>query len=191
MQNSQKKIDSPPSKLFAYYYSDRSASMIAENQRSDSNEKFNSKQAEFLKPIPSKLINPPDQSFAQRFVDDIAPPLKMREYERVATEQKDLLMKESQSLQRKFSHDMQQSHQIESTVMSLSSMVAEFANLIDSQSELVEGVGDAAKDTTQSVKLADQELLMTIERSHSYQWSMILLIFGASLLLLFLHIITP
>lgn len=191
MQNSQKKIDSPPSKLFAYYYSDRSASMIAQHQRSDSNEKFNSKQAEFLKPIPSKLINPPDQSFAQRFVDDIAPPLKMREYERVATEQKDLLMKESQSLQRKFSHDMQQSHQIESTVMSLSSMVAEFANLIDSQSELVEGVGDAAKDTTHSVKLADQELLMTIERSHSYQWSMILLIFGASLLLLFLHIITP
>ncbi len=190
MQKEQKKNNSSPSRLFSYYYSKngdyRPFSSI--NRTSDGEPKSN---GELLKPVPTKLVPAPEKSFAERFVDEIAPPSKMREYEQVASQQKDLLLKESKSLQRKFSQEVEQSQRIESTVMSLSNMISEFATLIESQSEIVGDVNDAAKDATHSVKLADQELLATIERSQSYQWSMIGLIFGASFLLILLHFISP
>lgn len=197
MQKEQKRNCYSSCRLFSHFYSGncepraiKTTSNVAENSSSSSRDAKN-KAVELIKPVQTKLISAPDKSFAERFVDEIAPPSKMREYEQVATQQKDLLLRESKSLQRKFSQDMAQSQQIENSVMSLSSMIAEFATLIESQSEIVGDVGEAAKDATHSVKLADQELLSTIERSQSYQWSMIALIFGASFLLMFLHFISP
>ena len=154
----------------------------------------NASSANTTKSIPSLQISDMpkvDASFAQRFIDEIAPPSKMKEYEQVARKQKDILMKESQSLQKKFSDEIQQSQQLESTVMSISSLIADFTTMIESQSEVIGSVEEAAKDATTAVKATDEELLLTLERSQSYQWNMIFLIFALGCLLLLLHFITP
>lgn len=185
-----------PSRLFAYVYSTDStlSPFSTEEKKSKDPTAASASSSTSNKPIPSLQvadIPKADAHFAQRFVDEIAPPSKMKVYEQVATKQKDILLKESQSLQKKFSDDMQQSHQLESTVMSISSMIAEFTTMIESQSDVVELVGEAAKDATSSVKATDEELLLTLERSTSYHWNMIFLIVALGLLLLLLHFITP
>jgi hypothetical protein len=70
-------------------------------------------------------------------------------------------------------------------------LVAEFASLLDGQSGIVEDIGETAREVTQSVQSADDELLLTIERTQSQQWNMVILLFTLSFLLLTLHVITP
>ena len=115
----------------------------------------------------------------------------MREYESIAKQQKDLLLKESKSLQQKFSQDLLDSQNLEHTVMNLSSMIMEFTTMIESQSEVVQVVHEVTKDSTQSVQLTDTELLLTLERNQSYHWNMVILIVSLGCLLLVLHFVTP
>jgi t-SNARE complex subunit (syntaxin) len=80
---------------------------------------------------------------------------------------------------------------MERTVNNISSMISEFVQLIESQSAMVDTIGEVSQDTTESVKNTDAELLLTLERSQSHQWSMIMFIAGMALLLLVLDFLSP
>ncbi len=75
--------------------------------------------------------------------------------------------------------------------MNISSLVGEFATLIQSQTEIVENIGDATDEVTKSIKKADDELLSTVERTQSQQWNMMIVISIFTTLLLLLHILSP
>lgn len=135
--------------------------------------------------------NTTPDSFAQRYMDEIAPTQKMREYNAIASRQKDELIKEAKLLKAKFSEEIQESQRMERTVNNISSMIGEFVQLIESQSAMVDTVAEVSMDTSASVKSADAELLLTLERSQSHQWSMLLFIVGMACLLLLLDFISP
>lgn len=131
------------------------------------------------------------QSFAQRYIDEIAPVSKLKEYNAIAVKHKEVLFKEAKILKARFSDDMLESHKMERTVMDISSMLSEFSNLIESQSGIVDTIGEVSKDATESVQHTDKELLLTLQRTQSHQWTMIISILGMSILLLFLDVISP
>ena len=80
---------------------------------------------------------------------------------------------------------------MERMVNNISSMINEFVQLIESQSAMVDTIGEVSQDATESVKSTDAELLLTLERSQSHQYSMIFFIVGMSVLLLLLDFLTP
>ncbi len=135
--------------------------------------------------------NTQQQSFAQRYIDEIAPVSKLKEYNSIAMKHKEVLFKEAKILKARFSDDMLESHKMERTVMDISSMLSEFSNLIESQSGIVDTIGEVSKDATESVQHTDKELLLTLQRTQSHQWTMIIFILGMSILLLFLDVISP
>jgi Fe2+ transport system protein B len=132
-----------------------------------------------------------ENSFAQRYIDEIASKTKMKEYQTIAVKEKENLLKEAKLLHHKYNTEVIQSQQIENTVMNISSLVGEFATLIQSQSHIVETIGETTEDVSKNVKSTDDELLTTIERSQSHSWNMIVLILFFSFLLFLLHFITP
>lgn len=134
---------------------------------------------------------PQSDTFAQRYIDEIAPQNKMREYEAVAVMQKEVLVKEARQLKVRYSEDIQESQRMERTMNNITSMISEFVQLIESQTVYVDAIGEVSQDTTASVKSADAELLLTLERSQSHQWSMIGFIMGMSFLLLVLDFLSP
>lgn len=136
-------------------------------------------------------LNAQSETFAQRYVDEIAPQSKMREYEAVALRQKEVLVREARQLKTRYSEDVQESHRMERTMNNITSMISEFVQLIESQTVYVDAIGEVSQDTTASVKSADAELLLTLERSQSHQWSMISFIWGMALLLLVLDFLSP
>jgi t-SNARE complex subunit (syntaxin) len=115
----------------------------------------------------------------------------MREYEAVAVKQKEVLVKEAKLLKVRYSEDIQESQRMERTMNNIISMISEFAQLIEGQTTNVQNIGEVSLDTTASVKSADAELLLALERSQSHQWSMIGFILGMSFLLIVLDFVTP
>jgi hypothetical protein len=174
-------------------------------------------------PIDAPVVTTPSKpvdTFAQRYVDEIASRNKLREYDAIASKQKESLLREAKILkvwdhltclchvlslttriltlvipapaaQVKFSEDIQESQKMERTVNNISSMINEFVQLIESQSAMVDTIGEVSQDATESVKSTDAELLLTLERSQSHQWSMIMFIAGMALLLLLLDFLSP
>lgn len=132
-----------------------------------------------------------NETFAQRYIDEIAPQSKMREYEAVAIKQKDVLVREARQLKVQYSEEIQESQRMERTMNNITSMISEFVQLIESQTVYVDAIGEVSQDTTASVKSADAELLLTLERTQSHQWSMISFIVGMALLLLLLDFLSP
>lgn len=132
-----------------------------------------------------------NETFAQRYIDEIAPQSKMREYEAVAVQQKDVLLREARQLKVRYSEDIQESQRMERTMNNITSMISEFVQLIESQTVYVDAIGEVSQDTTSAVKSADAELLLTLERTQSHQWSMISFIVGMALLLLVLDFLSP
>eukprot|EP00981_Chlorochromonas_danica_P003995 scaffold756_cov185-Ochromonas_danica.AAC.3 len=139
----------------------------------------------------SSQWQPVDEVFAQRYIDEVAPAHQLRAYQQYAENQKEKLLKEARSLHKRFSEERTESYHMEQTAQSLSSLVVEFSAMVDSQSTVVQDVGDAAKQARENVELTDEELLRTLERSQSQQWGMVILLVTMSLLLLLLHAITP
>jgi len=90
-----------------------------------------------------------------------------------------------------YSEEIQESQRMERTMNNITSMISEFVQLIESQTVYVDAIGEVSQDTTASVKSADAELLLTLERTQSHQWSMILFILGMALLLLLLDFLSP
>ena len=132
-----------------------------------------------------------NETFAQRYIDEIAPQSKMREYEAVAVKQKEVLVREARQLKVRYSEDIQESQRMERTMNNITSMISEFVQLIESQTVYVDAIGEVSQDTTASVKSADAELLLTLERTQSHQWSMISFIVGMALLLLLIDFLSP
>eukprot|EP00600_Ochromonadales_sp_CCMP1393_P004357 CAMPEP_0174991832 /NCGR_PEP_ID=MMETSP0004_2-20121128/22146_1 /TAXON_ID=420556 /ORGANISM="Ochromonas sp., Strain CCMP1393" /LENGTH=288 /DNA_ID=CAMNT_0016245695 /DNA_START=179 /DNA_END=1048 /DNA_ORIENTATION=- len=126
------------------------------------------------------------ESFAQRYIDEIAPISKLKEYTDVATKHKEALLREAKILKVQFSDDMQQSQRMERTVSNISSLVGEFVHMLEQQSEVVETVCEVSVDATEAVKATDVELQLTIDRSQSHQWNMVGFIVGMAFLLLLL-----
>ena len=135
--------------------------------------------------------NQQENTFAQRYIDEIASHTKLKEYNSIALKQKDELLKETKILKVKYSEDIQESQKMERTVSNISSLIHEFVQLIDSQSEIVNVIGEVSQDTTESVKNTDKELILTLERSSSHQWSMISFILIMAILLLVLDFLSP
>lgn len=135
--------------------------------------------------------NSNSNTFAQRYIDEIATQSKLKEYESIAHKQKESLLKEARILKVRFSEDIRESQKMERTVSNISSMISEFSQLIEAQSGMVDTIGEVSQDSTASVKSADAELLLTLERSQSHQYSMIFFIVGMSILLLLLDFLTP
>ena len=131
------------------------------------------------------------ENCAQRYIDEIASHTKLKEYNSIALKQKDELLKETKILKVKYSEDIQESQKMERTVSNISSLIHEFVQLIDSQSEIVNVIGEVSQDTTESVKNTDKELILTLERSSSHQWSMISFILIMAILLLVLDFLSP
>lgn len=192
MQKEQQRINTKPSRLFAYVYTeDRTkgdALLEGDKTPVSSSVKAKSVSASHANTATAQSET---EGFAQRYIDEIAPKAKMQLYEHIANQQKKALFKETQSLQQRFSEDMAVSMQIERTVMSVSKMVTEFAGLLEGQSGAVENIGDVAKDVKEAMKVADQELLVTLERTQSQSWSTIILTITLSLVMLVFHFITP
>jgi Fe2+ transport system protein B len=217
MQKEQKKYNSTPSRLFSYIYKDKPSfhissashtdpslsppsslqasdhlSLIQETvQKDEESKERNSSSSSSKKQSKITIEEKLENSFAQRYIDEIASKTKMKEYQAIAIKEKENLLKEAKILHHKYSTEVIQSQQIENTVMNISSLVSEFATLIQSQSHIVESIGETTEDVSKHVKSTDDELLTTIERSQSHSWNMIVLILFFSFLLLLLHVITP
>eukprot|EP01040_Poterioochromonas_malhamensis_P012997 gene12997-14250_t len=199
MQKESKKYHHTPFRLFSYLYQDtksitvfqrdgddRVASSSSQTrvlqphdqlsllqETADSNEKSKGKSSSQSSRNTSNQL---ENSFAQRYIDEIATKQKMKEYQSIATKEKENLLKEAKLLHHKYNVEVIQSQQIENTVMNISSLVGEFATLIQSQTEIVENIGDATDEVTKSIKKADDELLSTVERTQSQQWNMMIVI---------------
>jgi hypothetical protein len=139
----------------------------------------------------SQSVSSETPTFAQRYVDEIAPLKKLREYEDLACKQKEKLLREAVGLHRSFSAQLSASLHMERSVQSISSLAMDFAAMIESQSDVVQEVEGIAKEVAQSVQRTDEELLLALERTQRQQWSMLALMCCLSLLLLLLHVLTP
>lgn len=192
MQKEQVRIHVKPCRMFASFYQDSSEQSISLSISEDGERKKLAAKEKSKQAASSTNENEKeDAKFAERYIDEIAPPAKMREYQAIAEQQRAALFKETQTLQTRFSEDLMVSMQLEKTVMGISKMVTEFASLLESQAPMVEDIGEVAKDVKASMRSADEELLVTLERTQSQNWNMIILTFTLSVLLLFLHFITP
>lgn len=129
--------------------------------------------------------------FAERYNSEIAPPSKMKEYQQFATKHKEALLAESKQLSEKYDEDLQSAHRAEQTVSGLFDMLNEFIAVMRTQEDLVEDVHDASKAATSHVKETDEQLLLTLQRSKSYQMSTVGLVLGLAFFLLLLDAATP
>jgi hypothetical protein len=115
----------------------------------------------------------------------------MKEYQQFASKYRDELLSESKQMAIKYHDDLQEAHHMEATVTSLYTMMNEFITVLQSQEESVVEIHDTSKKTTTHVKETDKELLLTIERSKSYQLTIVTVIIGLALFLLVLDGLTP
>jgi len=79
-------------------------------------------------------------SLSQRYVDEVASQSMMRSYEAIAATNRQALLKESRLLRIRFGNEYQEAQRMERTVGGISSLVREFATLLEGQSELVGGI---------------------------------------------------
>lgn len=130
-------------------------------------------------------------TFVERYESEIAPPSKMKEYQQFAAKHKESLLAESKQLSEKYDEDLNAAQNAERAVTGLFEMLNEFLTVMRTQEGLVENVHDASKSATSHVKETDEQLLLTIQRSKSYQMSTVGLILGLAFFLLLLDAVTP
>jgi esterase/lipase len=115
----------------------------------------------------------------------------MKEYQQFASKFREELLSESKQMTIKYHEDLVEAHSMESTVTSLYSMMNEFINVLQSQEDHVVEIHETSKKTTTHVKETEKELLLTIERSKSYQMTIVSMIIGLAIFLLVLDSLTP
>ncbi len=124
-------------------------------------------------------------SVSSRYEGEIAAPSKLKEYDILATKYKQLLMREARQLQVQYSEDIKQIQEIEGSVERITSMLSEFVQILQSQSDQVDNIYDSSLDACNFVGKSNVELQTTIDRTKSSQWNIVtMFIFLASLLLL-------
>ena len=129
--------------------------------------------------------------FVRRFECQIAKPETLRQYDTLAAQHKKSLLKESHMLHDRYSEELQQAADMERSVNQVSSLLANFAAILSSQSEIVTTVHEEAKVATGAVQASVTELQTTAERSESHGAHLAYLGFGLGLFLLLLDFITP
>jgi hypothetical protein len=130
-------------------------------------------------------------TFAERYEGEIAAPAKMKEYEAFAQKHRAALLAESKQLSHKYSEDLMDAYKMEETVTGVFTMLNEFVAVLQTQEELVRDVHGTSKAATAHVDDTDKELVLTLERSQSYQYSTVGLIIVLALFLLLLDSLTP
>ena len=90
----------------------------------------------------------------------------------------------------KFSEEVLEAGKLEKTVSSISHMISEFLQILESQSETVQDMHAAGKNATEQVEQTDKQLALTLERSQSHNTNMIIIIMSAAILLLLLDYLT-
>lgn len=185
MQKKQKLITIAPFRLLQDTYTDNSSNeetrtVVADNEVS--------KQSTTKSVTAPTVVN---STFAERYVDEIAPTAKMKVYRNIAATHKESLLKEARIMQVRFSDDAQESARMEREVGRISQMLTQFVGLLEAQSEVVSDINESAKLATRSVTQAGTQLQQTIARTESGQWSMVLLVVGLSVLIVLLDAMTP
>lgn len=127
----------------------------------------------------------------ERHSSAIASVSKLREYDAIANTQRKMLLKENKSLRDRFNEDVLEARKLESTVTSISNMIYEFLQVLETQSAHVKDVHLAGKGTTMQVELTDEQLLLTVKRTQSHSFTMITLIMILSALLLTVDFFSP
>ena len=138
-------------------------------------------------PVPLPL----PQSFVERYESEIAPPKVLKEYELLGAKHKKTLLKESKVLQIQYSEELLETTKMEKTVIKISNLLLDFVNILQSQKGLVDEINNSGRDTIDFVQDADNELVLTLQRSESHQQSMVTLYLGLSFILLLLDFMTP
>ena len=71
---------------------------------------------------------------------------------------------------------------MEKTVHGITGMLGDFVKLVEDQSESIEDVNMEGKTATKTVQDTEKDLSLTLERSKSHRWTMIIAIMILSLL---------
>ena len=130
-------------------------------------------------------------AIGDRYSAEVASVSKMKEYEMVATRQREVLFHENRSLREKFSEELEEAITLEKNVSKISSMITEFLQILQSQSEAVQDVHNAGLDAVQQVQQTEDELALTIKRTDSHNNMMFLLIGIFSIVLILLDYLSP
>lgn len=129
--------------------------------------------------------------FSERYESEIANPKQMKQYKDFFEEHKELLVLENKELHEKFSEELAEAQSIEKSVQSIAYLLSDFTRILEQQNENIEDVHTDSKATSAFVHGADEQLLLTIERSKSSQRNMVIVTIGLSILLLLLDYLTP
>lgn len=130
-------------------------------------------------------------SFNERYQSEIAPTKKLNQYKEFSLKYEKELLFESKQLQQRHTKELQEVNDMETTINSLHYMMNEFITILQSQEDEVLNIHQTSKNITSSVNEAEKELNLTIERSKSYQMTIVSVIIGLSLFLLLLDSLTP
>ena len=126
-----------------------------------------------------------------RYSAEIASVSKMKEYEMVATRQREILFNENKSLREKFSEEIEEAISLEQNVSKISSLITEFLQILQSQSDAVQDVYNAGVDAAQHVQQTEDELALTIKRTDSHVNMMFIIIAVFSIVLILLDYLSP
>ena len=130
-------------------------------------------------------------NFSERYVTDVASSTKIEEYNHIVETQRQQLFAEAVSLREKFSEEAQQAERVGEHVAAISSALGDFLEILAVQTDDIEDINTAAEGTHDHVKVAETELITTVERSKSSNLSMAVFLFGMALLLLLIDFFTP
>ena len=89
-------------------YGDRTAAATAAGVAAERGREEQTRQLKGSTPSPSPSPSPSPGSFAQRFVDEVAPPSKMREYRDIALRRRRALLQESDLMHVRFGLEFQE-----------------------------------------------------------------------------------
>jgi len=131
------------------------------------------------------------KQIAERYESEIATLSKMKEYKDISSKQKDKLFHQNRMMRQKFSEEVLEAKKLEKTVSTISCMISEFLEILQSQSETVKDMHKAGKDATAHVEQVDEELVLTIQRTQSHSSMMISIIVFFSVLLILIDYLTP
>jgi len=132
-----------------------------------------------------------DLDFVSRYEAEIASPQRIKEYANIATQHKESLLKETTVLRSQFDSQLTVAEGMEHNIEGVSSMLSEFLQIIETQTDQILDIRDVSKEATSSVTKTSDELDLTITRNQSYQTNMVVMIVGLAFLLLVLDFITP
>ena len=167
MQNENSKYNKNPFKLLTLFRTELDKAQM---------QQFHNP---IITPLPTKIIEKYNSNISVQNNS-------IQKYNEVSSVLKQKLMATKKSLKTKFSEDLEIAFDTENTVMKVSNLMNEFVNMLKIQSEQIQDVNTDAEIVKDHVEDADRELILTIQRSKSYQRNMIILVLGLSFLLLFL-----